>query len=102
MLNKLTGENSSQSDLDIIRNRSGLSGTSAKTREELLMSILRERRVELFTEWGHRWFDLKRTSQVIEILAPTKPGLNNGDELYPIPDIEMSKAPSLRPQNPGY
>jgi starch-binding outer membrane protein, SusD/RagB family len=99
---KLTGPNSSASDLNAIRSRAGLPPTAAITKEELLTAILNERRVELFTEWGHRWFDLKRTGKTQAVLSPSKPELSPEDELYPIPETEMAKAPNLKPQNPGY
>src|SRR5690606_28078371 len=60
-------------DLDAIRERAGLlSIANIKPgigQAELLDAILQERRVELFAEWGHRWFDLKRTAQADAILG---------------------------------
>src|SRR5690606_20078664 len=49
-----------QQDINAIRARAGLPDTSAASSEELLEEILKERRFELFTEQGHRWFDIKR------------------------------------------
>ncbi len=40
------------SDLNVIRNRSGLPNTAATTQEQILEAILQERRNELFTEEG--------------------------------------------------
>lgn len=48
-------------DLNKIRNRAGLTNTTAISQTELLTAIIEERRKEFFTELGHRWFDLKRT-----------------------------------------
>ncbi len=45
------------SDLNTIRTRAGLPSTTANDLPSLLTAILHERQVELFTEWGHRWFD---------------------------------------------
>jgi starch-binding outer membrane protein, SusD/RagB family len=95
------------SDLNIIRNRAGLPNTSAVTQADLLTAILHERQVELFTEWGHRWFDLIRTgnaNSVMGIVTPLKGGTWSSDEhqlLYPIPQSELSKNSNLI-QNPGY
>jgi hypothetical protein len=93
-----------QADLNIIRTRAGLPNTSASDESTLLAAIAQERKVELFTEGGHRWFDLKRTGQADAVLAPIKGSTwQTTDQLYPIPATEMSKSPSLRGhQNPGY
>ncbi|HKG08400.1 MAG TPA: RagB/SusD family nutrient uptake outer membrane protein, partial [Pedobacter sp.] len=61
-----------------------------------------ERRVELFTEWGHRWFDLKRWNLAKTLLLPLKPEFNDNDVLYPIPGAEMDRNSNLTPQNLGY
>lgn len=100
--NKLTGPNSAESDIDAIRNRAGLTNTSAASQDQLLNAIEQERKVELFTEWGHRWLDLKRTSRADMVLDPIKLKWNANDRLYPIPQSERNKNPNLRPQNLGY
>ncbi len=91
----------SKGDLNIIRARVGLPNTAATTIEELNSAIFQERRIELFAEWGHRWFDLKRTQKSTEILGPIKPGWQPTDTLYPIPLRETLRNPSLT-QNQGY
>ena len=101
-LNKLTGSNSAASDLNMIRYRAGLSNTTAVTQTEILNAILKERRIELFTEWGHRWFDLKRVGRLDETLGVIKPGWQSTDKLLPLPEQELSRNPNLRPQNSGY
>ena len=90
-----------KNDLNIIRHRAELSDTPANTVDELLAAIYNERRIELFAEWGHRWFDLKRTKKSTEVLAPIKPGWQASDTLYPIPSGEILKNRFLT-QNPGY
>lgn len=100
--NKLTGSNSAESDINEIRNRAGLPGTTASTQTDLLLAIEQERRIELFTEWGHRWFDLKRTGRADAVLGPIKANWNSEDVLYPLPLDEMDANPFLKPQNPGY
>jgi hypothetical protein len=94
-------------DLDIIRNRAGLPPLAQNSnpgidQTDVLLAIERERRVELFTEWGHRWFDLKRTGRTNIILGTTKTFWAKEDELYPIPQSEFIKNPNLGNQNDGY
>ena len=91
-----------KTDLNKIRNTAGLPDTSASTQQELLDAILQERRVELFTEYGHRFFDLKRFGKLNEVLSPIKAGWSNNDALFPIPESELLLNPNLAPQNPGY
>ncbi|MFI0428767.1 RagB/SusD family nutrient uptake outer membrane protein [Mariniflexile sp. HMF6888] len=90
-----------QADINAIRNRAGLGNTTASTLEALLEAILQERRVELFTEKGHRWFDLKRMGKAKEVLEPIKPGWRDTDILLPIPESEILLNPNLT-QNDGY
>lgn len=70
-----------------------------------IATIIHERQVELFTEWGHRWLDLKRTKTadaLMSVVTPAKGGTwETTDQLYPIPQSELLKAPQLK-QNPGY
>lgn len=89
-------------DINKIRSRAGLGNTTANSENELLAAILQERRVELFTEHGHRFFDLRRANQLDEVLGPIKPGWNSTDHLLPIPEKELMVNPNLQPQNPGY
>ena len=92
-------------DLDKIKERAGLE-LVADTRpdigkEQLLDEILWERRTELFTEWGHRWLDLKRTGLADAVLGTNKPTWQSTDALYPIPEEERLKNTNLS-QNTGY
>lgn len=100
-LNNIEG---SLSDLNLIRIRAGLSQLQTGSKEQLLAQIMQERKSELFTEWGHRWLDLKRTGTADAVLASIKsPYWQPTDQLYPIPISEISKNPSLTgQQNPGY
>jgi hypothetical protein len=91
-----------QQDLNAIRNRAGLPDTLANTVESLLDAIHRERQVELFTELGHRLFDLRRTGLADETLRTLKPNWRETDLLFPIPEDELEINPNLLPQNPGY
>lgn len=92
-------------DLDKIRGRAGLELLSDTnpgiSKEKLLNSILEERRRELFSEWGHRWLDLKRTGRADEVFGNNNPLWQDSDVLYPIPEDERMKNPNLT-QNTGY
>ncbi|HTF30713.1 MAG TPA: RagB/SusD family nutrient uptake outer membrane protein, partial [Flavitalea sp.] len=92
-------------DLNTIRARAGLGNTAATIQSDLLAAILHERRVELFTEWGHRWFDLKRTASVdavMNLVTPQKGGTWSSNwAWYPIPDGELRANKNLV-QNVGY
>jgi hypothetical protein len=93
---------SSRKDLDRIRTTAGLTETTASTQDELVDAILKERRLELFSEQGHRFFDLKRLSLLNTTLTNVKPGWNSRDALWPIPAVELKVNPNLKPQNFGY
>jgi hypothetical protein len=99
MMGNISG---AQQDLNMVRTRAGLENTTAATSEQLLDAIGTERRFELFTEFGLRWFDLRRMGMAEEVLAPIKPGWRNTDLLLPIPESELLANPNLNPQNPGY
>ncbi|OJW00480.1 MAG: hypothetical protein BGO52_03815 [Sphingobacteriales bacterium 44-61] len=104
-LAQLNDMDGAQSDLNMIRNRAGLPGAAATGKDELLTKISQERQVELFTEWGHRWFDLKRT-QTINTIMPPITSIKGGqwqstDQLYPLPYGDIQKNPKLI-QNDGY
>lgn len=110
-------------DLNVIRNRARAATTANVanplpplatdlSKENALAAVEHERQIELFTEWGHRWFDLKRMAGRIdqsktradEVLS-VKKGNNwqSTDLLFPIPQTEIDKNPSLKGhQNPGY
>lgn len=89
-------------DLNVIRKRAGLADTEAVSGQEIINAVLRERRWELFTEYGHRFFDLKRSGEINSVLSVSKAGWNSTDVLFPLPQNELSINPNLRPQNSGY
>jgi hypothetical protein len=96
-----------QEDLNRIRTRAGLPDITANDKASLLQLILKERQVEFFTEWGHRWLDLKRTGKVDAVMSVATPLKANGgqwqsfQQLYPVlyTDIQMN---SYLNQNTGY
>lgn len=94
--------NGARQDLNKVRQRAGLHETTAGDREALREGILKERRAELFTEQGHRWFDLKRSGTAGAVLSGIKPGWRATHILLPLPEEELILNPNLEPQNPGY
>jgi len=103
------GVNAAIADLNVIRGRAGLADYSGPvSKDSVLAAILHERQVELFTEWGHRWFDLKRTGNLNSVMGmpgnvcADKGGTWNPDwALLPIPLSDLQVDPNLK-QNPGY
>lgn len=100
--NNLTG---AAADLNTVRTRAGLSATTAAIQSDLLAAILRERRVELFTESGHRFFDLRRTGKLdalMNVLAPLKGGTwASFKAWWPIPVGDIQNDTHLT-QTPGF
>jgi starch-binding outer membrane protein, SusD/RagB family len=96
-----------KTDLNAIRTRAGLPNATAGEKSSLLAAILNERQTELFTEWGNRWFDLKRTGSVDAVMSVVTPQKSNGaswqsyQQVYPIPLSDLSLMPNIV-QNSGY
>jgi hypothetical protein len=90
-------------DLNIIRERSYLGDyAGANDQNSVLNAIYHEWQVEFFSEWGHRWLDLKRWRNAITTLTESKgAALDSNALLFPIPVSELSVDPNLT-QNPGY
>lgn len=92
-------------DLNVIRHRAGLDDLPATlSKPEVILAIEHEKEIELFAEWGHRFFDLKRTGRAHEVLSaiPIKQPWNGDNQLlYPIPRTEIIANQNLI-QNPGY
>jgi starch-binding outer membrane protein, SusD/RagB family len=99
------------SDLNTIRKRAGLPDlNSITTQSQAFAAIEQERRIELFAEWGHRWFDLKRwparaldgKKRIDEIMYALRPDTwKSTAALWPIPNAERIQNHALT-QNPGY
>jgi starch-binding outer membrane protein, SusD/RagB family len=89
-------------DVNRIRSRAQLPEIATSiSRDQFFQTIEQERRVELFAEWGHRWFDLKRTNRADAVLNVKGSNWQLSDQLYPIPFSELETGPNLE-QNPGY
>ncbi len=94
-------------DLNIVRYRAGLTGISTSDSENVLNAIAHERYVELFTESGHRWFDLKRSGNVSLRMAEVTPEKGGSwlpyKALMPISRDEILMNKALKGhQNAGY
>lgn len=102
---KLTNLADAADDLDAVRLRAGLPATTAATQAGLLAAIARERKVELFTEFSNRFFDLKRTETIDGVMtniSPLKGGVwSHFKQLWPIPPADLKLNLALTP-NPGY
>jgi hypothetical protein len=91
--NKLTD---ALADLNAVRSRAGLAASTAATRDEILLAIENERRIEFAFE-PHRWFDLVRTNRAAAVLGVT----DKNKYVLPIPAAEVLIDGSLD-QNVSY
>jgi hypothetical protein len=101
---------SARADINKIRNRAGLGNVATIVDKSTTMTAIEnERRHELFCEWGHRWFDLKRwpslttsgKTRADDVLGALKTTWTSTAVLYPIPDNPRIANPNLT-QNDGY
>jgi len=112
-------ESAAKDALNQVRDRVGLMPVNASG-ENLLQAIYKERQMELALE-GHRYYDLKRTGRLTEVIqdfydynlnrstdpydaghlkgALFRPGIH---ELFPIPASEIALSEYKMEQNPGY
>lgn len=97
--NDITG---GQQDINVIRSRALLASTTLTDSNQLLDLIALERQREFFGEFGHRWFDLKRTGKADEVLSAIPSKIwKTTDQLFPIPETATRSNPFLT-QNEGY
>lgn len=81
--------------------------TAGMNTEEFIDLVLEERRLELAFEFK-RWYDIKRRRLGEEVFTgpnSLEPHPNfdpSRDYLFPLPQVDLSVNPNLRPQNPGY
>lgn len=83
-------------DLNAVRDRAGLAPSPATTKDQILLAIENERRVEFAFE-PHRWYDLVRTNRADEVLNV----IDANRYVLPIPAAQRLIDPALE-QNPGY
>ncbi len=99
---RLVGSNGAQGDINILRTRAKAPVVSLTTQSDALLIIEKERVYELSFE-GHRWYDLKRTGRIQQVMSAFSPNWNAKYELWPIPQVEIQRNRSLvGAQNPGY
>jgi len=84
--------------LDKVRTRAGLSGSTASGQGGVRSAIQDERRLELAFE-GHRWFDLVRTGTVNAEMGES---IDPNFYLFPLPNSEILSSFRVITQNPGY
>lgn len=100
--NDVTGPNSAQSDINMLRQRAAAPLVPAVTQSQMLSLIEDERVYELAFE-GHRWYDLVRTGRAKAVMSAYSANWKDAYELWPIPQREMLNNPALAGnQNPGY
>jgi starch-binding outer membrane protein, SusD/RagB family len=88
--------------LNKIRTRAGLPDLAASLNQaDVLLAVEKERRFELFLEYGHRWADLIRTGRADAVLGALKPAWKSTSKLFPVPQKELLLNTNLT-QNPGY
>ena len=88
-------------DMNVIRERAGLSPIGKADKETLLLALERERRYELAFD-GHRFNDIIRTGRASAVFAPHDPVFSNSDYwVLPFPNNAILADPDLE-QNPGY
>lgn len=89
-------------DINTIRQRAGLTPSAVTTTKDLMTAIMQERKIEFSCEFGHRWFDLKRTGTIDAVLGAAKPTFwKPTAALYPINASVLTLSPNIT-QNPGY
>lgn len=99
-------KNNAVEDLNVLRRRADVTELDDQllSAEQVKEAVAQERRTELFLEWAHRWFDLKRTGKASAVLSamPNKqPWYGDYQLLYPIPESEIRLNGQLT-QNPEY
>ena len=93
--------------LNSVRSRAGLAATAATSQAEVRAAIRQERRWEFIGE-GHRWFDLKRYGNAVEVMTAffnstgSNASLDNSKLILPIPQSQVDTDPEFITQNPGY
>jgi hypothetical protein len=97
-LNETGNTTGAITELDKIRTRAGLTGTTASSQGDVRQAIQDERRLELAFE-GQRWFDLVRTGTVDAEMGTT---VDSKYYLFPIPVSEVLSSFGVITQNDGY
>jgi tetratricopeptide (TPR) repeat protein len=101
-LNNLSDISGAIADLNKVRDRAGVLPTTAATKEEVLLAIENERRIEFAFE-PHRWFDLARTGRAKAVLEAIDKNIHvePHELVFPIPIVQLQLDPDLK-QNTDY
>lgn len=91
------GSTQGVNDINAVRTRAGAAPISNATEQALLDEKFRE----LFSE-GHRWYDIIRTGNAVDIMSSINPSFTANDQLFPVPNRDIQQNRNLEPQNPGY
>jgi hypothetical protein len=101
-LERVTGDNSAQSDINVLRKRAKAPAVTAVTKPQMIQIIENERLYELAFE-GHRWYDLVRTGRARAVMSAFSTNWQDKYEVWPVPQREIQNNPALvGNQNPGY
>jgi hypothetical protein len=101
-LGKVTGLNSAQADINVLRTRANAPTVPSVAQNQMLRLIESERQYELAFE-GHRWYDLVRTGRASAVMTAFTANWRDDYELWSIPQREIQNNPALvGNQNPGY
>jgi hypothetical protein len=102
MLGSVTGGNSAQSDINVLRARAEAPSVGAVSQSQMLQLIETERRYELAFE-GHRWYDLVRTGRSEQVMPAFNKNWRPAYQVWPVPQREIQNNTALAgTQNPGY
>lgn len=92
-------------DINVLRKRADAPELDENLSKTVLLDLIgKERQLEMFGEWGHRWLDLKRTVMAESVLSKSprkQPWKGDHQLLYPIPATEIGKNNNLV-QNPNH
>ncbi|SHL58637.1 Starch-binding associating with outer membrane [Chitinophaga jiangningensis] len=92
-------------DINLVRTRAWLPKIVGVDANKLLDTILHERQVEMFTEFGNRFIDLKRFQKIDKVMpavcAEKGTTWKSSYSLFPFSASELQANPNLQ-QNPGY
>jgi hypothetical protein len=102
LVGNVTGDNSAQSDINVLRARANAPSVGDVSQSQMTRIIEEERRYELAFE-GHRWYDLRRTGRIEQVMPAFNQNWRPAFELWPIPQREIQNNTALAGnQNPGY
>ena len=99
---KLNNLQQAEDDINELRTRANAPTVTALNLNQMEQVVEAERLYELAYE-GHRWYDLKRTGRLDDVMNVFSPNWKDFYSLWPVPQREILNNPSLvGDQNPGY